>query len=457
MIADRIELELSGGYSLRAFPQVASSSKAACDVTLLFSLPKFFPSNTTMSIFRLRSNESTNRSTLGRSSLSVEPLEERMMLSTVEIFAAGTQGGEQFAVQVNGFTVETFTTGAGADSGNFQSFTFETDSTVRAGNIRIAFLNDSVDPVTGADSNLRVDAIVVDGFRTETESPFTSSTGTYLPGQGIQFGRPQSETLHANGFFQYQNVGDDILIRARGDEGGEQFNVILNGQVAATFTTSTSFQTFRLSNVNNVGIADLDIEFFGDVFNANQGIDTNLVVDYVTIDDVRHATEASTTFSTGTFLNADGIQPGFRQSETLHTNGIFSFLDSGQSSSSTIQVRASGSAGSEQFRVLSGGVLLGEFTATRGAQTYEINTNNYTPGSNLRIEFFGDVYDPARGIDTTLRVDSVTINGDTRQVEDPSTFGFGTWINSIGGFREGFNQSEILHTDGFFEVDFSNA
>ena len=457
MIADRIELELSGGYSLRAFPQVASSSKAACDVTLLFSLPKFFPSNTTMSIFRLRSNESTNRSTLGRSSLSVEPLEERMMLSTVEIFAAGTQGGEQFAVQVNGFTVETFTTGAGADSGNFQSFTFETDSTVRAGNIRIAFLNDSVDPVTGADSNLRVDAIVVDGFRTETESPFTSSTGTYLPGQGIQFGRPQSETLHANGFFQYQNVGDDILIRARGDEGGEQFNVILNGQVAATFTTSTSFQTFRLSNVNNVGIADLDIEFFGDVFNANQGIDTNLVVDYVTIDDVRHATEASTTFSTGTFLNADGIQPGFRQSETLHTNGIFSFLDSGQSSSSTIQVRASGSAGSEQFRVLSGGVLLGEFTATRGAQTYEINTNNYTPGSNLRIEFFGDVFDPNTGFDTTLLVDFVTIDGVTRQVEDPSTFGFGTWINSIGGFREGFNQSEILHTDGFFEVDFSNA
>ena len=410
-----------------------------------------------MSIFRLRSNESTNRSTLGLSSLSVEPLEERMMLSTVEIFAAGTQGGEQFAVQVNGFTVETFTTGAGADSGNFQSFTFETDSTVRAGNIRIAFLNDSVDPVTGADSNLRVDAIVVDGFRTETESPFTSSTGTYLPGQGIQFGRPESETLHANGFFQYQNVGDDILIRARGDEGGEQFNVILNGQVAATFTTSTSFQTFRLSNVDNVGIADLDIEFFGDVFNANQGIDTNLVVDYVTIDDVRHATEASTTFSTGTFLNADGIQPGFRQSETLHTNGIFSFLDSGQSSSSTIQVRASGSAGSEQFRVLSGGVLLGEFTATRGAQTYEINTNNYTPGSNLRIEFFGDVFDPNTGFDTTLLVDFVTIDGVTRQVEDPSTFGFGTWINSIGGFREGFNQSEILHTDGFFEVDFSNA
>ena len=410
-----------------------------------------------MSIFRLRSNESTNRSTLGLSSLSVEPLEERMMLSTVEIIAAGTQGGEQFELQVAGFEVATFTAEEGADTGDFQTFTFETDRTVRAGDIRIAFVNDSVDPVTGADSNLRVDAIVVDGFRTETESPFTSSTGTYLPGQGIQFGQPQSETLHANGFFQYQNVGDDILIRARGDEGGEQFNVILNGQVAATFTTTTSLQTFRLSNVDNVGIADVDIEFFGDVFNANQGIDTNLFVDFVTIDGIRHDTEANTTFSTGTFLDADGIQPGFRQSETLHTNGIFSFLDPGQNSSSTIQVRASGFTGTEQFRVLSGGVLLGEFNAVRGGQIYEINTNNYTPGSNLRIEFFGDVFDPNTGFDTTLLVDFVTIDGVTRQVEDPSTFGFGTWINSIGGFREGFNQSEILHTDGFFEVDFSNA
>jgi len=342
-----------------------------------------------MSIFRLRSNESTNRSTLGLSSLSVEPLEERMMLSTVEIIAAGTQGGEQFELQVAGFEVATFTAEAGADTGDFQTFTFETDRTVRAGDIRIAFVNDSVDPVTGADSNLRVDAIVVDGFRTETESPFTSSTGTYLPGQGIQFGQPQSETLHANGFFQYQNVGDDILIRARGDEGGEQFNVILDGQVAATFTTTTSLQTFRLSNVDNVGIADVDIEFFGDVFDANQGIDTNLFVDYVTIDGIRHNTEANTTFSTGTYLDADGIQPGFRQSETLHTNGIFSFLDPGQSSSSTIQVRASGFTGTEQFRVLSGGVLLGEFNAVRGGQIYEINTNNYTPGSNLRIELTG--------------------------------------------------------------------
>jgi len=79
-----------------------------------------FPNGlTTMSLFRFRSNESTNRSNLGHSSLSLEQLEDRMMLSSVQIFAAGTQGGEQFALQVDGFTVETFTAGAGAESGNF--------------------------------------------------------------------------------------------------------------------------------------------------------------------------------------------------------------------------------------------------------------------------------------------------------------------------------------------------
>ena len=415
-----------------------------------------------MSLFWIHSNESTNGSTTNFSGLSVEQLEERMMLSTVQIFAAGTLGGEQLQLQIDGVAVETFTTGAGANSGNFQSFFFETNDTITADNVRIAFLNDFFDPNTGADSNLVVDAIVVDGVRTETESPGVFSTGTFLNADGIQPGFRQSETLHANGFFQFANAnsGTNIGIRARGFEGGEQFNVILNGQVAATFTTTTSFQTFQFNAGSNVSIADLDIEFFGDVFDPGQGIDTNLVVDFVTIDGVRHDTEASTTFSTGTFLNADGIQPGFRQSETLHANGIFSFFDPGQGSqgngSDNIQIRARGDEGGEQFRVLSNGVLLGEFTTSTQFQTFQINTDDYTPGSNLRIEYFGDVFDPANGIDTNLVVDSVTINGDTRQVEDPSTFGFGTFLNSIGGFAEGFNQSETLHANGFFEVSFSN-
>ena len=187
-----------------------------------------------------------------------------------------------------------------------------------------------------------------------------------------------------------------------------------------------------------------------------KGIDTNLVVDFISIDSQTFQTEAPTTFSTGTFLDADGIQPGFRQSETLHTSGVFNFgaLDSNGTGSDLVEVLLRGDEGTEQFRLVSNGVEIGTGTASTEFQTFSFNTDNYTPGSDLRIEFLNDEFDPANGIDSNLIVDNVTINGDTREVEDPSTFSIGVFVD--GGFPEGFNQSEVLSTNGFFEVDFSN-
>ena len=57
--------------------------------------------------------------------LEVEHLEQRMMLSTVQIFAAGTQGGEQLQLQINGNVAETFEIAAGTSILNDQVFTFE--------------------------------------------------------------------------------------------------------------------------------------------------------------------------------------------------------------------------------------------------------------------------------------------------------------------------------------------
>ena len=179
------------------------------------------------------------------------------MLSTVQIFAAGTLGGEQLQLEIDGSVAQTFTVGSGAESRNFQSFVFETSQTITADDVRIEFLNDFFDANTGTDSNLVVDAIVVDGIRFETEAPSVFSTGTFLDADGIQPGFRQSETLHANGFFQFGGGsggggGSDISVRARGSEGGEQFNLILGGQVVQTFTTGTSFQTFNFTSGFNV-------------------------------------------------------------------------------------------------------------------------------------------------------------------------------------------------------------
>ena len=386
-------------------------------------------------------------------SLQVENLEPRMMLSTVQIFASGSEGGEQLQLQINGNVAETFQISAPSNILNDQTFSFETPETITADDVRIVFLNDAFNANTGFDSNLTVDAIVVDGNRFETESSSTFSTGTFFDG-GIEPGFPQSETLHSNGFFQFSdgNGGSNVQVRARGTEGGEQFNLILNGQTVQTFTTSTSFQTFSFNSNRNIELSDVTIEFFGDQFDSSQNLDTDLEVDFVSIDGIQFETEASTTFSTGTYL-ADGIQPGFRLSQTLHTNGVFNFNAINGNGSDVIQVVLRGDEGTEQFVISSNGTEIGSGVATTEFQTYTFATNNYSAGSDLRIDFINDEFDPANGIDSNLIVDNVTINGDTRQVEASSTFGFGTFVN--GGFSSGFNQSEVLHTTGFFEVDFN--
>ena len=91
-------------------------------------------------------------------SLQVESLEDRMMLSSVQITAGGDLGGEQFALQIDGQTVEQFTV-----SQEISTFDFQTEQPVTADQIRIEFLNDQFDPENGIDSNLTVDSIEIDG------------------------------------------------------------------------------------------------------------------------------------------------------------------------------------------------------------------------------------------------------------------------------------------------------
>ena len=50
-------------------------------------------------------------------------------------------------------------------------------------------------------------------------------------------------------------------------------------------------------------------------------------IDRVVIDGATFETEDPSVFSTGTWKQADGVTPGFRESETLHSNGYFQFAD----------------------------------------------------------------------------------------------------------------------------------
>ena len=126
-----------------------------------------------------------------------------MMLSTVQLFAAGFEGTEQIQLLVDDVAVETYSLNDGAALGQFDTLTFETPDTIAADQVRVAFVNDQYDPDAGIDSNVRLDAISIDGVRFETEDPAVFSTGTWLAVDGVQPGFRQSEILHSNGYFQF--------------------------------------------------------------------------------------------------------------------------------------------------------------------------------------------------------------------------------------------------------------
>ena len=91
----------------------------------------------------------------------------------------------------------------------------------------------------------------------------------------------------------------------------------------------------------------VQVAFTNDFYDPVNGIDSNLIVDFISIDGVIYQTEHPSVFSTGTWLPADGITPGFRQSEILHTNGNFQFagVNAGVISLSTSVIEVGESAG----------------------------------------------------------------------------------------------------------------
>lgn len=251
----------------------------------------------------------------------------------IDIFAAGSTGDEQIQVLLSGQVVDTFTLqGTDADAGQFSRYTVNRDN-VNPGDIRINFINDVYDPANGVDRNLRLDRIVVDGVTLQAEDPSVFVDGGFITGQGIGSGNLETEYIFTNGFFQFASTGNpggangsNIEVSLAGDTGTESAQLLIDGSVVATYNNiSTAGQVFSFEADGTVTADRVRVAFINDVFDPGV-FDRNLDVDFIRIDGQVFQTEAVTTFSTGTWLPEDGIAPGFRQSETLHTNGYFQFL-----------------------------------------------------------------------------------------------------------------------------------
>ncbi len=395
-----------------------------------------------------------------------ESLESRVMLSTVELLAAGSLGNELMELQIDEVPVQTWTLEAGADQGNLQRYVYESAETLSPNQIRVVFLNDFYDRGRIIDANLRLDAMVLDGIRYETESPTVLSTGTWRPEDGVAPGFRESEYLHANGYFHFDAPrpnGSLITVRAAGQTGQEQMRLLIDEQVVATWDNlfvvggSASLELWESYNFladEFVNADQIRVEFTNDAYDPATRFDNNLFVQSITIDGTNYRTDAPSVLSTGTWRSETGdARPGFFSSQALHVNGYFAFSSDTTNQGSQVLIVAGGSEGGEQMNLRISGELVRSWIVDQGANdgalhVYGFRTASTVTADQIQIEFIGNNYVPGV-FDAILRVERIAVDDVEFQTESSNVFSSGTWIGD--GVVPGFPQSEFLHIDGFFQ------
>ena len=118
--------------------------------------------------------------------LNCEQLEDRQMLSAVDVFAAGVTNQETIELKIDDAVVRTWTNlGGDAYGGQFVQLTYSSAQDIDPEQIKIEFTNDLFNAATNTDRNVRIDRIVVDGVTIQTESPGVFSTGTWKAEDGV--------------------------------------------------------------------------------------------------------------------------------------------------------------------------------------------------------------------------------------------------------------------------------
>ena len=416
------------------------------------------------------------------SSLTIETLERRDMLSAITVMASGDMGGEFFDVRIGDESAAVFRT-----TQEFTEFRFDTSDAVTADQIRINFIGDRYDPANGIDTNLNIDFITIDGRKFETEAANTFATGVWNPNtNSVGEGFLQTEKLVSNGFFQFgeypASTYDSTIIEidtssAGGD--GERLELQIRGETVASYTLSdnpftggndvpTSF-VFEADGI--VTADDIRIAFNNDdVFELNlkgivKTVDRNLTVNSITVAGQKFNTNSDSVFSTGVWdPNANAAVAGFGKGNTLHTNGYFQF--SSDIGTTTIVVDTSTATGfGERYDLQIDGVtvahtILNDNPFQQGYQgqgqlVYE------APGevsiSDIRIVFTNDGITTRnlKGLisnaDRNLTINSVTVDGSTFLTNDASVFSTGVWDSSLDGPNPGFGLGDTLHVNGYFQ------
>ena len=252
----------------------------------------------------------------------------------------------------------------------------------------------------------------------------------------------------------------NIVINAWGQQGGEQFDLQINGETVQTFTADTTWTPFVYETDADVSGDQVRIVFTNDAFDANTGYDRNLFVNNIQVNGVNFETNSDGTFSTGSYTPEDGVVPGFARGIVLHTNGYFQY---GADTSPTVEagteitVTAAGQTGSEVFQITAGDAgILGEFQVSTAEQEFVVWTPLDVALEDVRVEFINDLFDPSADYDRNLIVSSIVVTdaetgeSDTAIPGNADVFSTGTYL-SQDGVTPGFGRGNTLHANGFFQ------
>ncbi len=226
-----------------------------------------------------------------------------------------------------------------------------------------------------------------------------------------------------------QNGSSSIVVRARGTTGAESITLRVDNSNVATWTLSTSYQTYSASTNLSGG---LSVAF------TNDSGSRDVQLDYVI---VNGETRQSENQSFNSALYANGSCGGGGNSEWMHCNGAIGFGPVANSANGIV-VRARGTAGTESVTLRIDNTNVATWTLTTSFQNYSASTN--LTGA-ITLAFTND----ATGRD--VQVDNIAVNGETRQAEAQS-YNTGLWANSSCG---GGGFSEWMHCNGV--IGFGNV
>ena len=105
--------------------------------------------------------------------------------------------------------------------------------------------------------------------------------------------------------------------------------------------------------------------------------------------------------------------------------------------------------GNEEFSLEIGGQSVAQYTVATQQQAYRYQSETSVTADQVRVVFTNDLFDPAAGIDRDLTVDSIEIDGSTFETEASDVFSTGSWV--VDGIRPGFQQTEVLNANGYFQ------